>query len=71
MFILISDENGLMILATRECLVLLISGYSFVYFSVKFVFVSDHVCDVAITFTMNAINIFISWVFWHDWIERE
>ena len=34
-----------------------ISGYSFVNIYVKFGFVSD-VCDFAIMFTMNVINIF-------------
>ena len=57
-FIFISDENGLMISDTRECLVLVISSYSFVYIFVKFGFVSDHVCDFAITFTMNVIKIY-------------
>ena len=58
---LISDENGdendLMILETREFLSLVISGYLFENIFVKFGFVSDRVCDFAIMFTMNVINI--------------
>ena len=47
-----------MISETRECLVLVISGYSFAnILFVKFGFVSNCVCDFAIMFTMNVINI--------------
>ena len=53
----IRDENGLMISESRECLLLVIPGYSFENIFVKFCFVSDHVCDFAIMFTMNVINI--------------
>ena len=56
-FIFISDENGLMISESRECLLLVIPGYSFEIIFVKFCFVSDHVCDFAIMFTMHIINI--------------
>ena len=56
-FIFISDENGLMISETRQCLLLVIPGYSFENIFVKFCFVSDHVCDFAIMFTMIVINI--------------
>ena len=52
----IRDENGLMISESRECLLLVIPGYSFENIF-KFCFVSDHVCDFAIMFTMNVINI--------------
>ena len=55
-FIFISDENGLMISETQECLLLVIPGYSFENIFVKFGFVSDHVCEFAIIFTMNVIN---------------
>ena len=47
-----------MISETQECLVLVISGYSFIiYFSVKFGFVGHHVCTFAIIFT-TFVNIF-------------
>ena len=54
-FIFISDENGLMISESRECLLLVIPGYSFE--NIFVCFVSDHVCDFVIMFTMNDINI--------------
>ena len=56
-FIFISDENGLMISETQECLLLVIPGYSLENIFVKFCFVSDHLCDFAIMFAMNVINI--------------
>ena len=39
----ISDENGLMISETQECLLLVIPGYSFEIIFVKFCFVSEDV----------------------------
>ena len=64
----ISDENGLTISETWECLLLVIPGYSF-----KFCFVSVHVCDFAIMFTMNVINInqilsFLAWLERKGWL---
>ena len=57
-FIFISDENGLMISETRECLFLVISGYLFENIFLKFGFFGNRVCDFVMMFTMNIINIF-------------
>ena len=57
-FIFITNENGLMISETRECLFLVISGYSFENIFIKFGFFCDQVCDYAMMFMMNFINMF-------------